>query len=802
MYSLGNSHIAFNRDGQNISSNFEGRWEYSPANKNLVGAIDIFECNGKFCEYRFASQYRNSSCDKAGKLQIIDSNFAISRFLVGRTDGEWRADEWEVQFRIDGTKLLVNVVDRIVGAFTQLGFNEEFGWYDYVIEPNVSLTGFSNSSVDNNALASQWCTKGKGTDYIDFVGEYRNKTEMSKSPKEVTSKYSIDCRKLLGGLKPIWAQSMGTIRLENADVMSKEELAGQCLKEGWHCEKNFSGGDGNIETPYQIATSKDLLDLSLKVNASEDSCYRYAHYLQTSDIDATNLKGFVPIGRSQNTPFQGVYNGNGHKISNLKYKFVSRDDRQIVLAGLFGLVSKKKGIESGLSNIHLANSRIIISANGETIVGGIVAVLENSEISNSSAATDISVNFIQKKEIGDCKDVLSGGVIGKTEKSWIENIHFKGKISTKIKYKPRRDMSFCDRNPVYTGGVAGYADNIKIKNATSVGDIVSSADYSDVFSGGVLGYGRGIVMYDSSSRAQVVSSSLLKERVSYNTAHQPHQAYAGGIAAFLDGGYILRSYSEGDQIANSIQGDAIAGGIVALLKASIRDAYSIGKVTATSQKSSSISGGIVAITDGFIQNAYALGSIGSEKTRKEITGGCVGKVSSNESDISFCFYNKSAKGMSGIRAIGDYSHGKESYSNLSPLSLEEFANPDNFVFERNGFFIEKDSSVWYMSADRPRLIWQCIDGEQCIGNHNDKLTSEDISNGMRRVALAVKKCAIDNTGEIAVSVLILADGSVAHAEATGRYSGTPTGNCAAQEVKKATFRKSSMPTVVTNIFHL
>ncbi len=39
------------------------------------------------------------------------------------------------------------------------------------------------------------------------------------------------------------------------------------------------------------------------------------HYILTSDIDMTGLN-FSPIGNNS-TPFSGIFDGNGHTISNL-----------------------------------------------------------------------------------------------------------------------------------------------------------------------------------------------------------------------------------------------------------------------------------------------------------------------------------------------------------------------------------------------------------------------------------------------------------------------------------------------------
>jgi len=785
---------------QDVSSKFEGRWEYYPGNNDFVGRVDISDCDGLFCKYKFATRLKNSPCHKTGKLQIVDSNLAISRFLWG---GEYSGNsvEWEIQFLIEGAKMQVEVLGRPIGKIDRRSglSSGGYAWDD-------------NDGYEFSHLKDQWCQSEDST----FEGEYGNKTAINNSAIAIRE-YTVDCRKLLGGSKPIWAQSMSSIRLENADVMSRDALVEKCMARGWHCEENFSGGDGSAENPYQITSSKDLMSLSAKVNSNEDSCYRYAHYQQTSDIDAKNIKGFVPIGRSEGTPFQGVYDGNGFKISNLNYKFTSQDTNELAVAGLFGYVIRSEGKDSGLRNIHLVNSKIIVSSSGKIIVGGIAAVLDSTVLLSSKASLDISVNFLQKGKHGSCKNVFTGGIVGIMEGSKIVDSRSEGKVSTKVVYP--KTIWFGNGEDVYSGGIAAYASGSEFSNTHSACVVETTANYTSIYAGGIVGYGISASIFDSSFTGAVRSVSSQQEDNGHSGSN------AGGIAAYLghtgssgsvgfirnSGGQIVRSFSSGRIVALASGETASAGGLVAKFDASIQDAYSSGRVEAVSKKSEAMAGGIVATSSGFIQNVFATGSVGSGKSRNAIIGGCVGELHDtpfeDEDDtakisksISFCYYNKSEQGMSAVHAIGE--HGDYMYSNVSPLSLNEFTNPANFVFEGKGFHFGKDSPIWYMSKDGPRLIWQCSDKEQCIGNSEDKLSSKDISIGMKRVAVAVKKCAWNETGEVAVSVVILADGTVAHAETIGSFSGTPTGNCAAQEVKKATFRKTSMPTVVTNVFHL
>ncbi|MHC4537556.1 MAG: hypothetical protein ACYS6K_26785 [Planctomycetota bacterium] len=91
----------------------------------------------------------------------------------------------------------------------------------------------------------------------------------------------------------------------------------------------YSGGTGEPNDPYLIATAEDLMLLG---ESPEDYD---KHFILTADIDLDpNLpdrKVFdkAVIAPSRDTSFTGVFDGNGHTISRLSIK-------GIMYVGLFG----------------------------------------------------------------------------------------------------------------------------------------------------------------------------------------------------------------------------------------------------------------------------------------------------------------------------------------------------------------------------------------------------------------------------------------------------------------------------------
>lgn len=86
----------------------------------------------------------------------------------------------------------------------------------------------------------------------------------------------------------------------------------------------FLGGAGTEESPYLIST-KDHLNNVRK--------YLDAHFLMVADIEFTeadfaeggafynNGQGWEPIGKNVNSPFTGVFDGDGHIVSRLRCRY-------------------------------------------------------------------------------------------------------------------------------------------------------------------------------------------------------------------------------------------------------------------------------------------------------------------------------------------------------------------------------------------------------------------------------------------------------------------------------------------------
>ena len=103
--------------------------------------------------------------------------------------------------------------------------------------------------------------------------------------------------------------------------------------------KTFKGS-GKLEDPYQITNYEQLDNIRNNLKA---------HFKLMNDINLSEHKNFNPIGSEKN-PFLGVFDGNGHIISNMKISTTKNFN-----IGLFGF---NKG---EIKNIKLENANLSIN---------------------------------------------------------------------------------------------------------------------------------------------------------------------------------------------------------------------------------------------------------------------------------------------------------------------------------------------------------------------------------------------------------------------------------------------------------
>jgi hypothetical protein len=261
----------------------------------------------------------------------------------------------------------------------------------------------------------------------------------------------------------------------------------------------YSGGFGREECPYLISTAADMNAIG---QHREDW---FKHFELTEDID---LAGYGPtefniIGESS-YPFSGVFDGNGHEISNFSYTSGSGDN-----VGLFGYVS---GTEAGITNLKLI-SPDVTAANGDH-VGCLVGYLDGT-VSNChiESGTVVGSRFV---------GLLAGKVLG---------------ILSRSSAKGVANGWQC------TGVLAGFSDGGDIIQCCSTGRA-----FGDDNVAGLLGYNSYGTMTDSYSLAIAEGDELIGGLVGW---------HAGGIYTCYSAGKVAGNNNVGGMVGYMFVGEVV-----------------------------------------------------------------------------------------------------------------------------------------------------------------------------------------------------------------------------------------------------
>ena len=310
-----------------------------------------------------------------------------------------------------------------------------------------------------------------------------------------------------------------------------------------------------------ITTADDLKNVS-----ANSKCILF------ENLDLGGMK-WTPIG-TQTAPFNGIFEGNGHIISNFEIT------SSVQYAGLFGY-----------------NTGTINNLGVENFVIDVMAPYSSSYYSYSYA----------------------GGLVGYNYQGAITNCYTTGTISSKAGY------SASYGNYSYAGGLVGYNDSGTIINCYATGDVFSKYGTSTGSSscyccaGGLVGGNYGNITYcyatgDVSSYAISITDSCSSD--------------AGGLVG-AGSANIVNCYATGDVSSSSghdsssasCNSRSYAGGLIGSGSANIVNCYATGDVFSSSSSSStssfndkvsySYAGGLAGYISANMLNCYATGNVSS-----------------------------------------------------------------------------------------------------------------------------------------------------------------------------------------------
>jgi hypothetical protein len=561
---------------------------------------------------------------------------------------------------------------------------------------------------------------------IIFISERKKQMKRLKTSKKILALF-LTLTLVVGIAPPLVFAEEGD---PSTIIAGLKEMAAELVAE---FEDNLAdvyelmdAGEFLVPSDEISAVADDSIGISDRAGLMNINSNLSGTYHLTADIDLSGVN-WVPIG-TQSTPFNGVFDGQGHTIGNMTITGNSYTD-----SGLFGYVS-----DATIKNVGLIGTHINVSS---TYTGGIVgraepastltiencyntgAVLSYSSVysyaggivgyaqSNSTLkikdcynAGDISLSFFSSAH-------QAGGIVGHAYASstlTIENCYNTG------------DVSVTSYSTCYVGGIVGYAcsssSTLTIENCYNTGDVsLELANYNSSYTGGIVGsaessfstitiencYNTGKVTSYScvggiggqviSTKSSVTISNCynMGDVSSYNSsANASTTSYAGGIVGTVSASnsivQILNCYNTGDVSASSFYYSATnyAGGIVGSAFAStitINYCYNSGDVSATALAiPSSYAGGIVGMISASnsivqISNCYNKGDVTSSSNTNNISqsnsyaGGIVGGATpSFSSSLTMTIEN--------CYNIGDVSSSNSYYSNNLDTNYDYYSN--------------------------------------------------------------------------------------------------------------------------------
>ena len=448
--------------------------------------------------------------------------------------------------------------------------------------------------------------------------------------------------------------------------------------------RDFTGGDGSIEHPFQISTVSQLQDMRDNLSA---------HYELINDINASETKdwngylGFEPIGMDtdgategfQGDPFNGSLNGNNHTISGIH---INRTSLNYV--GLFGRImdsgsystvvkyldikeayvtgTKYVGILTGCSD---GSSLINISVEGEIVgkdrVGGLIGKNWNSRLM-SNCSSKVTMNISGADETLD----HIGGLVGENYHS---DIYFS--TSSFLIY-----INNTDERLYHIGGFIGGNEKSTILNCSSIGNILIENISNNIYRiGGIIGTN----VYGTSEIISSTISGLIKiDHVS------EFGGYIGGLIGIDEGpGIVISNCSVSCPIiienSNNI---AYVGGIIGYNKnyCEMENSHSYGQINISNCSSLSNIGGLIGLNEQYSSvtdcksnspininqspSVYAIGGLIGLNYYHSIATNC---DSSGSISISNCL--STIENIGGLIGLNDYSSSVTDCHSSNPIDI-------------------------------------------------------------------------------------------------------------------------------------
>ena len=169
---------------------------------------------------------------------------------------------------------------------------------------------------------------------------------------------------------------------------------------------DFSGGSGTLNDPYQITTTEDFNNIKFG-NSGKNT-----HYKLMNDLDF-GYNAPDKFGTKGSTFFYGVFDGNGHTISNISYQPSDTD----MMIGLFAKVLSGAQISNlSVANVSLTVSGDIVKFSYGTIAGCIAGYGGSTPKATNNTVKNVTVILNFDKDHSGHQMKVIGGMFGNVER--------------------------------------------------------------------------------------------------------------------------------------------------------------------------------------------------------------------------------------------------------------------------------------------------------------------------------------------------------------------------------------------------
>lgn len=413
-------------------------------------------------------------------------------------------------------------------------------------------------------------------------------------------------------------QSLGTRAFVNG-ITRIDVSAYQALSSVNVGNNNLSAGT------YAINSAADLQKLAELTNNGKVTSANT--FILGADIDLSGVENWTPIGNSYNFRFQGIFNGNGYEIQNLKLTSSSYNGNEIqngptdgCAVGLFGyLYGEVKNL--GVSNVNISSRA--------DYVGGLAGYLGDNITLNNCYVTG---SVTRTNDFADAYNTIAysatGGLVGyMAQRSIVKASH--------------ADVSLTANNTMSViGTLAGVmGDYSTIENSYAKGSITGGK-----YTGGLVGsvYNSNITIKSSFTNVTVAGNNTM----------------GGILGSAYNSNLMISNTQSGGLIKNNTSNATYitAGGIVGLV--TVENSRTVSILNCTTNASINISttsgyevytGGIIASSSSSsssIVNSYVLGY------SPDITGIFIGSSGVTSTKVTGGAYNANFN-MVGKNIIGN-----------------------------------------------------------------------------------------------------------------------------------------------------